>query len=409
MIYKEAKNKEQVKMAHVAKYTRNTLGHLCRHFERGTDSKEQPIKYSNWDIDITRSHLNYNLAPQRNSQQEYIKERCAQVHCSKRADVNVMCSWVITAPKTLLENEWELFFKTAYNVLESRYGGSENIVSAYVHMDETTPHMHFAFIPITYDKKKDYQKVSAKEVLTRLDLKTFHGDLDIEMNKVFGRDIGILNEITKKGNKSIAELKKIDAPVRLATIALECEEAQKRIELLKQKENALSAKFTALESISNKRYIDRTGKTNLLGNKITFSKEVAESYIQQANENKKLRKVIQEKDNYTQLLEKQLDNLLADSSYQTNQELKKQNKSLSADLGEMISIINSKDKKINNLTETLADKNKQIEKLNQLLKNQIQEIELLANNISDEKLRELKLDKYIKNDFYYNRDFELEI
>lgn len=75
----------------------------------------------------------------------------------------------------------------------------------------------------------------------------------------------------------------------------------------------------------------------------------------------------------------------------------------------MTGVINSKDKKIDSLTETLVDKNKQIEKLNQLLKNQTEEIELLANNIPNEKLKELKLDKYIKNDFYYNRDFELKI
>jgi len=123
---------------------------MCRHFERGTDTKGQPIKYSNWDIDITHSHLNYNLAPQRSIQQEYIKKRCSQ-----------------------------------------------NVISAYVHMDETTPHMHFTFIPVTYDPKKGYDKVSAKEVLTRLDLRTFHGDLDAEMSQVFGRDIGVLNKATK--------------------------------------------------------------------------------------------------------------------------------------------------------------------------------------------------------------------
>jgi len=396
-------------MAHVAKFNRSSLGHMCRHFERGTDTKGQPIKYSNWDIDTTRSHLNYNLAPQHASQQEYIKERCAQVHCSKRADVNVMCSWVITAPQSLDNSEQELFFKTTYNALEYRYGGSQNVISAYVHMDETTPHMHFAFIPVIYDKKKEYDKVSAKEVLTRLDLRTFHGDLDIEMNMVFNRDIGILNQATKEGNKSIAELKKIDAPTRLAKTRLECEEVQNNIELLKQKENALNAKFTALESISEANYISREGKLNLLGNKITFSKEVAESYLQAAKDNKKLKKVLQEKDSYTELLEKQIKELQTASSYKTNQELVLQNKNLSNDLPDMAGIINQDKKRSAYLSKEINEKDETIETLYQTIQIQENEIEQLVEYIPDDKLRELNLEKYIRNDFSYNHDFELEL
>lgn len=37
--------------------------------------------------------------------------------------------------------------------MANRYG-KENVVSAYVHLDETAPHIHFSFIPITKDKKK---------------------------------------------------------------------------------------------------------------------------------------------------------------------------------------------------------------------------------------------------------------
>ncbi|MGR5993121.1 plasmid recombination protein [Bacillus cereus] len=40
-----------------------------------------------------------------------------------------------------------------------------------VHNDETRSHMHFAFMPVVWDEKKEYEKVSAKEVLTRKDLK----------------------------------------------------------------------------------------------------------------------------------------------------------------------------------------------------------------------------------------------
>ena len=51
-------------------------------------------------------------------------------------------------------------------------------MAAVVHYDETTPHLHYAFVPVVFDNKKSRYKVSAKEVLTRHDLQTFHDDLD---------------------------------------------------------------------------------------------------------------------------------------------------------------------------------------------------------------------------------------
>ena len=67
--------------------------------------------------------------------------------------MNVLCSWVVTVPKDVPEAEYEKFFHATYDFLEKRYG-RENVVSAYVHMDEITPHMHFAFVPVVYDKRK---------------------------------------------------------------------------------------------------------------------------------------------------------------------------------------------------------------------------------------------------------------
>src|SRR5699024_2703887 len=57
------------------------------------------------------------------------------------------------------------------------------------------------------DKKRGDLKVSAKELITRKHLQEFHPKLENYMKKVFGRDIGILNDATRAGNKSIDELK----------------------------------------------------------------------------------------------------------------------------------------------------------------------------------------------------------
>lgn len=196
-------------MANVMKSTKGAVGHLCKHYERGTDKDGNFVKFGNQNIDTSKSHLNYNLAPHRDiSQGEFIKKRCNEVYCLNRKDVNVMCSWVVTMPKDLPEHLEQDFFKETYKFLSSRYGGEKNVVSAYVHKDEVTPHLHFAFVPVTYDKKKERYKVSAKEVVNKSDLQRFHEDLQEHLETALGYQVNILNEATREGNKSIAELKR---------------------------------------------------------------------------------------------------------------------------------------------------------------------------------------------------------
>jgi peptidoglycan hydrolase CwlO-like protein len=248
-------------MANCQKYTRAACGHLFKHYERAKDENGEYVKFGNQDIDASRTHLNYNLAPkQMNGQGGFIKERCSEVKMQNRKDVNVMCSWVVTAPKELKEDETERFFRETYKFLSERYG-RDNVVSAYVHMDEITPHIHFAFVPVVRDKKKNTLKVSAKEAIDRLELQRFHKDLSGYMENIFGRDVGILNEATKEGNKSIDELKRGTAQRELAEIKNQADEllkqqekqsreiqaANNRIKSLKKEEKDLEKQITELE------------------------------------------------------------------------------------------------------------------------------------------------------------------
>src|SRR5699024_12603679 len=54
----------------------------------------------------------------------------------------------------------------------------ENVLDGVINNDETTPHRHIAYMPVKYDEKRERKKVSAKEVLNRNELKSFHQDLD---------------------------------------------------------------------------------------------------------------------------------------------------------------------------------------------------------------------------------------
>ena len=213
-------------MAHLEKYSRAAVGHLIAHYDR------QAENIGNESVDRSRSHLNYNLAAelQPMKQGDFIRQRCSEVKVQKRKDVNVMCTWVLTAPKDLPESEQAAFFKAAFDFMAARYG-QENVISAYVHMDETTPHMHFAFVPVVEDKKKGGFKVSAKERIDRKELRSFHQELDQAVSEVLGHPVSILNEATKMGNLTIAEIKKATA---LSAIS-EAEEQKKRAEEMKER------------------------------------------------------------------------------------------------------------------------------------------------------------------------------
>lgn len=203
-------------MANLKKYTKSQLGHLLKHIERARDNQGNYIKFSNQSIDTARTQLNYDLHDRHDglSNYDFIKSYAEKNHVMNRKDVNFLCNWVVTLPESLKDRpagEQKKFFEETYDFLCSRYG-KQNFAFATVHMDETTPHLHAGFVPVVYDKNKGRTKVSAKEVITRQDLQTFHKDFDRHMQKAFGRDIGVLttggvNRYTKGVNKSIEELK----------------------------------------------------------------------------------------------------------------------------------------------------------------------------------------------------------
>jgi predicted nucleic acid-binding Zn-ribbon protein len=144
-------------------------------------------------------------------------------------------------------------------------------------MDEVTPHIHFAFVPIVRDKKKDILKVSAKEAVNRYELQRFHGDLSGYMENIFGRDIGILNEATKEGNKAIDVLKRGTAQQELKEITAEIEEKTQEelklgynVQYLENKKKSLEDDISGLEkSYKGKKLaeqdIDKIKPTKWLG------------------------------------------------------------------------------------------------------------------------------------------------
>lgn len=247
-------------MAHLMKANRNQVGGLTRHFERYKKENGEYIKFGNQDIDTEKTRLNYNLAEDKN-QLEFIKKRISEVRClnrKNRKDVNIMCDWVVTLPEKIkTEEDQEKFFQETYNFLENEYG-KENVISSYVHLDETTPHMHFAFIPVVFDKKRGDLKVSAKELITRKHLQEFHPKLENHMEKVFGRHIGILNDATKAGNKSISELKGETIKIELEALKNDLEASKRELGMLDMAKDEIMKleQIGAKEKLFKKDYVE---------------------------------------------------------------------------------------------------------------------------------------------------------
>ena len=285
-------------MANFSKATKGASGSLLDHYER-----REEIKFKNQDIDKTRSCLNYNLAPNKNlSQREILNQRLSEVKVLKRDDINIICSWVITLPKTIKKDseEEKLFFKESYNFLKNKYG-EKNIVSSYVHKDEVTPHMHFCFIPIVKDKKKNIEKVSAKECVTREDLKKFHKELNEYMRNIFKRDIGILNGATANGNKTVLEMKNEQLEKELNKISNKTKKYNSTLEKIKNLKIKDTLIGNAVKGISTNEIIElisessqslkREKELNIAINEI---KRLLKETEKLQNENEKLKEELKE-------------------------------------------------------------------------------------------------------------------
>lgn len=256
-------------MAHVAKYTLSALGHMLNHYSR---QENDGVKRGNQEIKPELTHKNWNVAEklQPLSQMDFIHQRLSQVKVQKRADVNIMCDWVVTLPQNVPERKKCEFFQQSFRFLCNRYG-KENVISAWVHEDETTPHMHFSFIPVTANKKKGGFKVSAKEVLTRKDLQTFHSDLQKHLETALNIPVGILNHATVDGNQTIAELKRQTAIKRVDQAEKQAVKAEKD---LRDKKEEIQQTQAELEKL-NKKTENLTEKLDSLLKLETSTEEMA--------------------------------------------------------------------------------------------------------------------------------------
>ena len=162
------------------KLTRSQAQGICVHNDRKAKN------HSNKEIDTERTPLNYYL---KKNELNYVKEfdRLKEQNDLKgqiRSNSIIICEMIFTSDEAFFNKigieETKRYFKESYEFIcnykrssvsgdssklftESSQGassrnknlGEKNIISAVVHLDEGTPHMHLVYIPVIHTHDKD--------------------------------------------------------------------------------------------------------------------------------------------------------------------------------------------------------------------------------------------------------------
>ena len=198
-----------------AKYKRNNLKGIFRHNER------RKKNYSNKNIKPELSYLNYSL-----KDCTYIYEKEFDLMREKynlkgqvKSVSNIICEYMITSDQKYFESigeeETRRYFETAYKfVCEYQNLGEEHIISAKVHMDEDSPHLHLVFVPVVHTKDSkgnDIRKIACSEFWKGRDSyrqlqNAFHSYVT---KNGFKLERGLPKEETNRKHYSVKEFKQI--------------------------------------------------------------------------------------------------------------------------------------------------------------------------------------------------------
>lgn len=297
----------------------------------GNHNQRRFSNHSNKDIDVSKSHLNYDILDKVKSYKTDIEGYINANKSSKRAvrkDAVLVCEWIITSDSDFFESmspaDTREYFQTAIDFFAERYG-SKNLMYAQVHLDERTPHMHLGIVPFDKDNK-----LTAKTMFDREALQDIQNELPLYMN-----ERGFKVERGRAGSEA-----------KHLTVQ-EYKDVQKEI---KKQSEVLDGVKKELESVKNvtrtKDFLDELdskSKKTLLGNDVKISqKDYQELKEQLLGADKSLLEMDKLKQHNQKLsrsiydLRDELDDskAYADRLYDKNDSLKEQIKHLDSSLGD---------------------------------------------------------------------------
>lgn len=237
------------------KYGKGQIGGIDAHNNRRSETSK-----TNPNIDRTRTHLNYNL---HDNNKPYFSKKVKEILKEKgietkpRKNAVLVAELLFTAsPKFFEEMSQEQireYFSKCYSWACKKYGKS-NIISAEVHLDESTPHMHLDFVPLVPDKKKGGYKLCANDLFNHT-LDELQDQVHKEVFSGYGLDRGITDKERQHYstlNYKILTMQTKEQKLRQEITTLE--EQKKTNELFKVKEqlkkvqDMLCKMFDVLES-----------------------------------------------------------------------------------------------------------------------------------------------------------------
>jgi len=150
--------KGQYAILRFAKYKGPTVSRIEAHNERTKESYD-----SNPDIKTELSKYNFHPVIPDGKYREICNRIIQEKGCRVRKDSVTAVEVLITASPEFFEKksqtEVKEFFNYAVEFMRSKQN-PETYISAVVHVDEKTPHMHLCFVPITQDGR-----LSAKDIV----------------------------------------------------------------------------------------------------------------------------------------------------------------------------------------------------------------------------------------------------
>ena len=246
--------------------------------------RERQHSNSNPDIDFAKSGENYTLKETKLTYNKAVQERVQNGYKSPksiRKDAVLMCEVLFTSDKAFFERlsdeQERAFFADCYKFAADRYG-EENIISAVVHKDEKTPHLHLDFVPLTTDGR-----LSAKSMLGgKKDLQKLQDDFFAEVGRKWDLE---------RGNRADLDDPNVEKPRKhLETAELKRKTEMELAEKEKQLEELNGKVLTAqeLKSIEGKKSLGGALK-NVSWEEWRSVKSTAEYVKQVSTENSRLK------------------------------------------------------------------------------------------------------------------------
>lgn len=122
--------------------------------------------HSNKEIDTSKTHLNYYL---KKNELNYVKEfdKLKGKYDLKgqiRSNSIIICEMIFTSDVEFFnrigQEETKRYFEESYKfICNYKNLGEKNIISAVVHLDEGTPHMHLVYVPVIHTKDKNGNEI----------------------------------------------------------------------------------------------------------------------------------------------------------------------------------------------------------------------------------------------------------